>query len=91
MGVKSKESHRLLDYQLSDFLEIKLGKKEKHSIPKIKQSILKYSGLKGSSLSEFPAIGTSTTCIILPNGFSKKLKNLCLVDSDGRFRKIRLI
>ena len=89
MGVKKKESHRLLDYQLSDFLEIKLGDKKK--AVRAKEKILKYSHFKGSNLYEFPAIGTPDTCVILPNGFSKKLKNICLVDSDGRFRKICLI
>ena len=84
----TKESHRLLDYQLNDFLELKLNKTEGKLISKLKRNILKTSGFKGSNLYEFPAIGTPNACVILPNGFSKKLKKLCLVHSDGSFKVI---
>ena len=86
----AKESHRLLDYQLTDFLEVKLNKAEAKLISKLKQNILKTSGFKGPNLYEFPAIGTPNACVILPNGFSKKLKKLCLVHSDGTLKEIAL-
>ena len=90
MSVKTKEIQKLLDYQLSDFLEFKLGKSEKRLISKIKRRILKTSCFTGRNLYEFPAIGTASTCFVLPNGFSKKLKQLCLVDSDGSLKRIWL-
>ena len=90
MGAKTKQNHRLLDYQLSDFLELRLGNEGKKKISKLKSQILKASGFKGASLYEFPAVGTPNTCVILPNGFSKKLKKLCLVNPDGSLKEVKL-
>ena len=90
MGVYSKEKRKLLDYQLSDFLELKLGAREKKLISKVKEKILSSPIFKSSNLYEFPAIGTRNACFVLSNGFSRKLRNLYLMDSDGSFKKIEL-
>ena len=88
MGVNIKENQRLLDYQLSDFLELKLSKRERKLALRIRREIRKASIFEGKSLYEFPAIGTSNACVILPNGFSKELKTLYLVNSNGSLRKV---
>lgn len=88
MGVHTKESRRLLDYQLSDFLELKLGDKRQKFISKLKRELFKTSSSKDPNLYEFPAIGTSNVCLILPNGFRGKLKQIFLLNSDGRLKKI---
>ena len=90
MGADAKDNRKLLDYQLSDFLELKLKHSEKKLISKVKQGILNTSGFEGPNLYEFPAIGTPSACVILPNGFSKKLKKLCLIKPDGSLKVIPL-
>ena len=87
MGVRSKESHRLLDYQLHDFLELKLGQEKKKLVSKLKRKILKTPHFKGSNLYEFPAVGTPKACVVLSNGFSKNLKKVYLVGSDSSLKE----
>lgn len=88
MGVNTKENQKLLDYQLSDFLEFKLKNNERKLVSKIKQEILRASIFKGENLYEFPAIGTRNACVILPNGFSKELRALYLVNSNGSLKMV---
>jgi hypothetical protein len=88
MGAVSKECRRILDYQLSDFLELKLGVRERGLILKLKQEFLKTSTFKDPNLYEFPAIGAANVCLILSNGQTEKLKQIFLLDSDGSIKKI---
>lgn len=89
MGVDTKkQSRKLLDYQLSDFLELKLGIRERSLISRLKQEFLKSSTFTNSNLYEFPAIGTRNTCLILSNGVTGKLKQVLLAESDGSIKKI---
>ena len=88
MGITSKECRKLLDYQLSDFLELKLGNVKQGLIAKLKREFFRISAFKGSNLYEFPAIGTANTCLILSNGLTRKLKQIFLLDSNGSIRKI---
>ena len=87
MGVRSKESHRLLDYQLRDFLELKLNTQNRKVISKIKREILKRSESGDQNLSEFSAVGTKNLCVVFPTD-STQLKYLCLADQNGFFKTI---
>ena len=89
MGVYlKKQNHKLLDYQLSDFLELKLGIKQQSLISELRRKFLKASALRGSNLYEFPAIGTANVCLILSNGRTEKLKQIFLLDSAGSIKTI---
>jgi hypothetical protein len=88
MGIHTKENRKLLDYQLSDFLELKLGTGERRLISRLKQELFQTSAFEGPSLYEFPAVGTANACLILSNGLTAKLKQIFLLDSDGSIRKI---
>lgn len=88
MGIRTEENRKLLDYQLSDFLELKLGNRERKLISKLKQELFRTSAFEGSNLYEFPAIGTTNTCLILANGRIRKLKQVLLADSNGSIKKI---
>ena len=84
----NKESRKLLDYQLSDFLELKLGNTKRKSISKLKRDFFRTFAFKDSNLYEFPAIGTANACLILSNGLTEKLKQIFLLNSDGSLKKI---
>jgi hypothetical protein len=90
MGIGIRKTRKLLDYQLNDFLELKLKESERKLISKVKQAILRSPYFEGSSLYEFPAIGTKKVCFVLSNGFSEKLRTLCFMNSDGSFKEIEL-
>ncbi len=89
MGADTQEENRkLLDYQLSDFLELKLGNQEWKLTSKLKHEFLNASTFRDSNLYEIPTVGTSNACLILSNGLTGKLKQIFLLDSDGRLKKI---
>lgn len=90
MGADTKEVRKLLDYQLSDFLELRLGDEERKFVSKLKREMVTIFASQGPNLYEFPAIGTRNSCLILSNGFSRKLKQLFLMNPDGSLRKISL-